>query len=63
MARKLDIRAIGEGVETQANCDLLAQLNCDMAQGDYLAKPMSRSAYIAWIRRWTSQRKALGAAY
>lgn len=39
MARSLGLEVIAEGVETQAQCDLLAQLGCDQIQGYLLARP------------------------
>ena len=52
MARRLHIRAVAEGVETRANWDLLVQLQCDIAQGYYIAKPMSAAAYLDWLGAW-----------
>jgi EAL domain-containing protein (putative c-di-GMP-specific phosphodiesterase class I)/FixJ family two-component response regulator len=54
MARKLNIGSVAEGVETQADLDLLRQLRCDMAQGHFFAKPMSYAAYLGWVREWRS---------
>jgi len=55
MARRLGMTAVAQGVQTQAEWDLLLQLQCDMAQGDYIAKPMSRANYAGWLRDWTSK--------
>jgi len=41
MAEKLSIKTIAEGVETQAQLDLLKTLGCDMVQGYFIAKPTS----------------------
>jgi EAL domain-containing protein (putative c-di-GMP-specific phosphodiesterase class I) len=43
---------VAQGVETQAECDLLVELQCEMAQGDYIAKPMARASYMTWLREW-----------
>ena len=50
MARRLKLRAVAEGVETQANWELLAELNCDVAQGYYIARPMEADACVRWLR-------------
>ncbi len=50
MAAKLRISAVAEGVETQAQLDLLASLGCTQVQGYYVAHPMDLAGYLAWIR-------------
>src|SRR5205085_5033229 len=50
MARKLKIKAVAEGVETQQDWDILQELGCDLAQGYFIARPMERSAYVNWIK-------------
>jgi EAL domain-containing protein (putative c-di-GMP-specific phosphodiesterase class I) len=52
MARKLNITAVAEGVETQADWNLLRELGCDLAQGYFVAKPMEAGAYLDWVRDW-----------
>jgi len=52
MAKKLDIAAVAEGVETQEDWDLLRQLGCDAAQGYFIARPMEAEAYLEWARAW-----------
>lgn len=54
MARRLGMKTVAQGVETQAECDLLVQLQCEMAQGDYIARPMARASYMSWLREWTA---------
>ncbi len=49
LAHQLGYRVIAEGVE-QVNCEtLLKELNCDMSQGYYYAKPMSESEIMSWL--------------
>ncbi len=50
MAAKLRISAVAEGVETQAQLELLASLGCTQVQGYYVAHPMDLAGYLAWIR-------------
>jgi EAL domain-containing protein (putative c-di-GMP-specific phosphodiesterase class I) len=52
MARKLNITAVAEGVETQADWNLLRQLGCGLAQGYFIARPMEAGAYPNWVRSW-----------
>lgn len=51
MARALQLETVAEGVETQAQADLLRQLSCDQAQGYLYAKAMSASDLV---RNWLS---------
>jgi EAL domain-containing protein (putative c-di-GMP-specific phosphodiesterase class I) len=48
IARKLKIKAVAEGVETQQDWDMLQELGCDLAQGFFIARPMEASAYVTW---------------
>ncbi|MEO8358502.1 MAG: EAL domain-containing protein, partial [Vicinamibacteria bacterium] len=52
MARKLKITSVAEGVETRADFDLLRSLQCDMAQGYFIARPMEASALLPWVDEW-----------
>ena len=53
LAHALGLRVVGEGVETQAQCDVLLQLGCDELQGYFFAKPMParRAARIVGRRQ------------
>ena len=48
MARRLDIKSVAEGVETQADWDVLKAVACDVAQGYFIAKPMEESSFLAF---------------
>ncbi len=45
MAKKMNIRVIAEGVETQAQQQLLTTMGCDYVQGYYHAKPLNVAAF------------------
>lgn len=60
MAKKLKITAVAEGVETQADWNLLHELGCGLAQGYFIAKPMEGGAYLDWVRGWTATRVEAG---
>lgn len=48
VARKLRIPAVAEGVENQAQWDLLRSLDCPMAQGYFIARPMEAGEFLQW---------------
>ena len=48
MAHQLGIRVIAEGVETAEQRDLLAQAECDYAQGYFFAQPMPAAQFEEW---------------
>lgn len=52
MARRLNITAVAEGVETRADWNLLGELGCGLAQGYFIARPMDPGAYLDWVRDW-----------
>ncbi len=48
MAGRLDLGTVVEGVENQAQWDLIASMAPDMVQGYFVAKPMSGEAFGTW---------------
>ena len=51
LAHNLGMTVIGEGVETEDVLERLIELNCDAAQGYFLAKPAPARQIAEWIRR------------
>lgn len=51
LARSLQIRTVAEGVETQAQVDLLAGLGCDLIQGHVVSPPLDADAILRWMRQ------------
>lgn len=49
LAGKLELQVIAEGVETQAQMELLMQLGCDFGQGYLLGRPMPAPAFTALL--------------
>lgn len=54
MARRLGLRAVAEGVETQLDWDLLKALGCDVAQGFFIARPMETAKIAGWAGAWAA---------
>ena len=51
MAHGLKLKVIAEGVENQAQSDLLLALGCDMAQGHFFSVPITAVALRAFRDR------------
>lgn len=49
LCRDLGIQAIAEGVETQAQHEMLHELRCPAGQGYRWARPMPKEALLAWL--------------
>jgi EAL domain-containing protein (putative c-di-GMP-specific phosphodiesterase class I) len=54
LARDLGMTSVAEGVEAEADWDLLHRLGCDVAQGYYVGRPMSEGDLGKWADRWKS---------
>lgn len=52
MARKLRVKSVAEGVETQADWDALNNIGCDSAQGYFIAKPMNLNDFIEFCEKY-----------
>lgn len=52
MARRLRIKSVAEGVETQSDWDLLKAASCDVAQGYLIARPMPAGEFQSWVRQF-----------
>ena len=50
LAHNLKKAVVAEGIETQGALDLLTQMECDEAQGYFIAKPMPAEQFLAWVR-------------
>jgi diguanylate cyclase len=49
LGHNLDLRVVGEGVETQETWDILRASGCDSAQGYLLARPMAVEQLAGWL--------------
>lgn len=56
IARRLNLKVVAEGVETQLDWELLRELGCDEAQGYFIAKPMPGEALLLW---WSANQQRL----
>jgi len=49
IARRLGLRTVAEGIETQEQREILLDLDCDMGQGYLFAKPMAATDWLRWM--------------
>jgi EAL domain-containing protein (putative c-di-GMP-specific phosphodiesterase class I) len=49
LGHDLGLQVVAEGVEDQHTWELLAALDCDVAQGYYLSRPLSADDLVKWL--------------
>lgn len=49
LARNFGLRTVAEGVESEADADLLADLGADLAQGYHFSRPLDPASFEAWV--------------
>jgi EAL domain-containing protein (putative c-di-GMP-specific phosphodiesterase class I) len=62
LAHNLGLKAVAEGVESQAAWDKLRDLGCDSAQGYFMSKPLTAEHFLEWVRTspWAGKQIAVG---
>ena len=50
LGRELGMTIVAEGVETERQVDILAELNVDAIQGFLRARPMDGETLVEWLR-------------
>jgi EAL domain-containing protein (putative c-di-GMP-specific phosphodiesterase class I)/ActR/RegA family two-component response regulator len=59
IARRLQMRSVAEGIETASDWQSLRELECDVAQGYLIARPMSADRVTSWLPIWLEVKKLL----
>ncbi len=59
IAKRLGMLCVAEGVETAQDWQLLRELDCDVAQGYFIGRPMATAQFPEWIGLWEARRAAL----
>jgi len=54
----LNCQAVAEGIESQAQAEVMRVIGCDVLQGYAIAAPMAEEAFLAWTRAEQAQRLA-----
>lgn len=55
LARKLGIKSVAEGAETQQDWDTLKMMGADTVQGYFIAKPMAQEIFLEFIKNFVCQ--------
>ncbi|HNJ38011.1 MAG: EAL domain-containing response regulator [Nitrosomonas sp.] len=58
LAKQLNMESVAEGVEDRQDWDFLRQTGCDLAQGNFISKPLLASEFGDWITYWQQRVKA-----
>lgn len=54
LAHNFGMRVVAEGIENEQVWRRLKQLDCDIAQGYWIARPMLLSEFRKWLVRWSN---------
>ncbi|PKH03722.1 hypothetical protein CXF72_04905 [Psychromonas sp. MB-3u-54] len=54
LAHEFGMKAVAEGIETEAEWDILKQLGCDEGQGYWMGRPMPPEDIESWIKSWSA---------
>lgn len=57
LAKQLNMESVAEGVEDRQDWDFLRQTGCDLAQGNFISKPLLASEFDDWISYWQQRVK------
>lgn len=49
LAHRLGLKVVAEGVENERVLGMLAKLNCDVAQGYFISRPVEQGALVNWL--------------
>ncbi len=52
MAKQLGMEVVAEGVEDRNDWELLRQTGCDLAQGNFVSRPLQADEFSNWIIEW-----------
>ena len=59
LAKGLGMKSVAEGIETEEDWHLLRELDCDLAQGYFIGRPMAPERIPGWLDSWRQRRAGL----
>jgi EAL domain-containing protein (putative c-di-GMP-specific phosphodiesterase class I) len=60
LAHNMGLKVVAEGVESEAVLQRLTDLECDLAQGFHLSRPLPPDRLEAWLNSWHEARCVTG---
>ena len=54
LAHGLNMQVVAEGIEDEYTYNYLKEINCDIAQGYWISKPLPEEKVIPWIINWNN---------
>lgn len=58
MGKQLGMDIVAEGVEDRDDWELLRQTECDMAQGNFISRPLLPDDLLRWMEEWHTRVRA-----
>jgi EAL domain-containing protein (putative c-di-GMP-specific phosphodiesterase class I) len=55
LAKRLQLKTVAEGIETEEEWNLLVWMGVDLGQGYYMARPMPAEKLLPWYTGWQAQ--------
>jgi len=58
LGHRLGLKVVAEGVEDKLTAEWLAQLQCDIGQGNFFSVPLPSSEFLTWMDGWAGNQGA-----
>lgn len=55
LAKKLGLKTVAEGIETESDWARVKNAGVDIAQGNYISAPLSPKAALSWVEQWNKK--------
>lgn len=52
LGHRLGLKVVAEGVEDKLTAEWLAQLQCDVGQGNFFSAPLPSTEFLVWMDEW-----------